>query len=218
MIVLPGWGQNSSFWENFAAKFSKIQVFDLPGFGSQPAPARTWGVPDYADWVETEIKAHAENDVVLLGHSFGGRVAGYLASKKPVWLKGLILHGAPCLYRPTLEIKLKIKAAQLLKRIGFSPIGPIKSSELKHAEQAQMGEIFRKVVNFDETDILPKVAVPTLLVWGKHDQEVPLRIAEEMQHLIKSSKLTVIENAGHNLHLEKPDLFYGIVKKFIESI
>jgi pimeloyl-ACP methyl ester carboxylesterase len=60
--------------------------------------------------------------------------------------------------------------------------------------------------------------VKTLLIWGEQDHEVPLRIAEEMKRIIRFSELKVIENAGHNTYLDKPDLFFGYVKKYISNI
>ncbi|MGC9599507.1 MAG: alpha/beta hydrolase [Minisyncoccia bacterium] len=220
IVILHGWGQDKRFWDTFAAPFRKgdVVVFDLPGFGSEPHTVPDWGVPEYAEWVTSKIESIPPegNDIVLLGHSFGGRIASYIASKDPRWLKGLILYAAPSIRRPKFSTRLKIAGAHVLKTLGVRGRGG--NPELREAEQKGMGELFRKAVSFDQTALLKKITVPTLLIWGDRDDVVPLSIAREMQRLIPNSKLTTIERAGHNAHLKNPHLFYGIVKRFIEGL
>ncbi len=228
LIILHGWGQNKQFWAEFASRFPKDQVLilDLPGFSS-PLTATyvkdekiidvtSWGIPEYADWLKNKIENLKEKNIVLLGHSFGGRIASLAASDNPGWLKGLILYASPCLYRPSFYIRFRIALAKLAKKIGFTKIG--KPQELQEAEQNKIAGVFRRAVSFDQTDLLPKIKVPTLIIWGEKDAEVPLKIGQEMNNLIKGSRLVVMDAVGHNAHLENPNLFYGIVKKFIENL
>ena len=49
-------------------------ALDLPGFGATPAPVGTWGTADYAQAV-APVFTEMSRPVVVLGHSFGGRVA-----------------------------------------------------------------------------------------------------------------------------------------------
>jgi pimeloyl-ACP methyl ester carboxylesterase len=226
LVVLPGWGQDKTFWENFAQRFlaGEVLVLDLPGFGTEPLVSDTWGIPEYAAWAKGKLAALHEDNIILLGHSFGGRVAGFVASDRPPWLKALILYAAPCLYRPKASTRFKIAAAKLLKRLGAKNIiknatqGKYANEELQQADGAGLGAIFRKIVVFDETEILPKIAVPTLLVCGGKDQYPPLVIAEEMHALISGSILRIMEHEGHNAHLENPTLFYGTIKQFLQSL
>jgi pimeloyl-ACP methyl ester carboxylesterase len=220
LIILPGWGHNKNFWTEFKSHFSegRVIVFDLPGFGEEPLAGEDWGIPQYAAWVIKKVEKFDKNDsnIVLLGHSFGGRIASFIASQNPTWLKGLILYGAPLLYRPTLSLQFKIITAKMLKKIGFSR--PVSNKELQEADNKGMGEIFRKAVVFDQTELLEKINVPTLMLWGKDDRDVPLRMAYEAQRLIPKNKLVIMDNVGHNAHLENGNLFYGTVKNFIENL
>lgn len=218
IVALHGWGENREFWDAFAGSFQKgeVIVFDLPGFGSEPLADPYWGIPEYGEWVRTKIEDLRESDIVLLGHSFGGRIASYVASQNPDWLAGLVLYGAPSLRRPTLSIRLQIAAAKTLKKLGFRGKG--RNPELREADQKGMGKIFRKSVSFDQTALLPKIKSPTLIVWGERDTTVPLRIGREMNRLIPGSKLVMINGAGHNAHLENPTLFYGTIKNFIRGL
>jgi len=226
IIVLHGWSHDKTFWVEFKSHFSngEVIVFDLPGFGEEPLAGKDWGIPEYAGWVIKKVEKIYEGEddddsnIVLLGHSFGGRIASFIASQNLTWLKGLILYGSPLLYRPTRSLRLKITAAKMLKKIGLSHPGGGGNKELQEADSKGMGHIFRKVLAFDQTELLGKINVPTLIVWGKHDRDVPLRIAYEVQRLIPQSKLVIMDNVGHNAHLENGNLFYGTVKKFLENL
>jgi pimeloyl-ACP methyl ester carboxylesterase len=56
------------------------------------------------------------------------------------------------------------------------------------------------------------------LLWGEKDDQAPLRVAKEMAKLIPRNELKIIDGAGHNTFLEKPDLFFGYVSSFIKNI
>jgi len=214
-IILHGWGHNAQLWQGLADKLPDTVAIDLPGFGDELLVKDDWGIPQYADWVQEKIKKN--NHAILIGHSFGGRVAAEIASKQSKNLKALVLAGAPCLYRPTKKTKLKIKLYKSLKT--FLPENTHKifySEDLKFA--GELKKIFRKVVVYDQTRKLKKINVPTLLIWGENDDQAPLRIAEEMSYLIPNSELKIIEKAGHNAFLEKPNLFFGWANEFIKNI
>jgi len=218
ILVLHGWGQNKESWQEIVSKFEDDTVIaiDLPGFGGEPLSNREWGIPEYAEWVEKYITTHELGNVILLGHSFGGRIASYLASKNPSWLRTLVLYGAPSIYRPSINIKVKISIYKLLKSLGFRRKNT--NQELNDADNKGLGKIFRNVVTFDQTEYLPLIRAKTLLIWGEKDTEVPLRIATEMNALISESKLVLLEGLGHNAHLENPTLFYGKIKQFCETL
>ncbi len=218
VVILHGWGHNGELWRSLAQKLgSNADFFDMPGFGEEPLVSPDWGVPEYANWVRNKIDKNTPT--ILLGHSFGGRIAAEIASKNPKWLKALILSGAPCLRRPSIAVRFKISAYKTLKHLTPAKMRQLfLSSDLKAAEQENLGLIFRNVVSYDQTKSLTNIKVPTLLIWGENDQEVPLKVAEEMQQLIKESCIKIVPNVGHNSYLQNPNLFFGYVQKFIKSL
>lgn len=218
IVILPGWEQNKNAWREFIDKFQEDQatVIELPGFGDEPRVSADWGIPQYAEWAKERIENLQEKNIALLGHSFGGRIAGFIASENPQWLKGLILYATPSIYIPNFYIRFKIVAAKFFKKIGF--LRKLKNKELQRIEKNGLGKIFRKAVSFDQTEQLPNIKTPTLIIWGRDDSEVSLKIGQEMNDLISGSKLVIMDNVGHNAHLENPILFYGIVKNFVENI
>jgi pimeloyl-ACP methyl ester carboxylesterase len=69
----------------------------------------------------------------------------------------------------------------------------------------------------DERDLLPHIAVPTLLIWGELDARSPLSVARQLEQAIPDTKLVVIPGAGHVSNLEQPELFNEAVRKFCRA-
>lgn len=220
LVILPGWTHTSDTWSSMHEKFSAYdpQIIELPGFGKVPVIDSNWGVPDYARFVTALIEKQNLTEVILLGHSFGGRIATEIASTNPTWLKAVILYAAPCIHRPATKTKIIIRLARLAKIMGIRSKKFYPNRELLEAEKLGLGKIYRNVVGYDQTEQLKQSTMPTLLLWGDQDTEAPLRLAQEMHTLIPHNQLEVIENAGHQLHLTHPHLFYGKVQQFIQSL
>ncbi len=218
VVILHGWGHSHAQWQTIVPMLAvdhQVTVIDLPGFGDEPAPDPSWGIPEYAAWAEARIRPLG--DCIVIGHSFGGRIAAYIAAKRPAWLKGLVLYGAPCLYRPFTSVKFRNFVGNLGGKLPIpeSIRRRVRGDEENAAMGAGIRSIFRRVVAFDQTEMVQDINVPTLLLWGEHDVEAPMHIAHELKKIIPGSELTVMQGAGHSAHLEQPTLFYGIVKRFL---
>lgn len=221
LILLHGWGGKKQYWSQLESQLkgtAKTLALDLPGFGDEKLVEDDWGVPEYANWVIELIKREKYEDVILVGHSFGGRVAAEIAANHPKWLSGLILDASPCLYRPSNSTLLKIRVYKLLKNMLPQPLKTLfYPSDLKDANERKLGKVFRTVVNYDQTQQLKAIQVPTLMIWGENDTEVPLRIAIEMRELISNSSLEIFENSGHFPLLDKASKYVDIVRTFINT-
>jgi pimeloyl-ACP methyl ester carboxylesterase len=220
LVILPGWNNTGDTWRDMIEKFSahNPQITELPGFGKIPIIDSSWGVSDYARFAVALIEKQNLQEVVLVGHSFGGRLAAEIASSNPPWLKAVILYAAPCIYRPATKTKIIIRLAKIAKRIGIRSKSFYPNQELLEAEKLGLGQIYRNVIGYDQTEQLKKIATPTLILWGAEDLEAPVRLAPEMQQLIQNSELEIVDKAGHQLHLTHPHLFYGKLQQFIQSL
>lgn len=231
LIILPGWGGNTQTWTNFADISEKkidTYVLDLPCFGSEPCPNEIWGVEEYANFVKFKIKEITNRPVVLLGHSFGGQVATYIAAHNPELLDKLILSGA-AVFRPAKLIKRTIygKVAKLGKLIFKLPLLQkysvqsrriiykiANSPDYSHTDGVKK-EIFKKVIRQDMVKLLPQIKTPTLIVWGTKDNYVPLRKGKKIAKLIPNAKLKVFPKGKHGLHLQIPKELFQVVYDFI---
>ena len=66
----------------------------------------------------------------------------------------------------------------------------------------------------DERDLLPRIAVPTLLIWGEADTRSPLDVARQFQNAIPDAELVLIPGEGHVSNLEKPRPFNDALRSF----
>ena len=69
----------------------------------------------------------------------------------------------------------------------------------------------------DQRDLLPRIAVPTLLIWGELDARSPLSVARQFEEAIPDAKLVVIPGAGHVSNLEQPEPFNDAVREFCRA-
>jgi pimeloyl-ACP methyl ester carboxylesterase len=69
----------------------------------------------------------------------------------------------------------------------------------------------------DLSDLLPHIAVPTLLVWGDSDARSPLNVARQFAEDIPDTELVVIEGAGHMSNLERPAQVNAAVRQFCRA-
>jgi pimeloyl-ACP methyl ester carboxylesterase len=70
----------------------------------------------------------------------------------------------------------------------------------------------------DLRDVLPRIEVPTLLLYGALDQRSPLHVATVLQARIPAAKLVVIPGVGHISNAEAPDAFNACVREFLRPL
>lgn len=77
-----------------------------------------------------------------------------------------------------------------------------------------MRNVLRVMAEADQRDLLPRIGVPTLLIWGGLDARSPLSVARRFEQAIPDVKLVVIPGAGHLSNLEQPEPFNDAVREF----
>ena len=80
-----------------------------------------------------------------------------------------------------------------------------------------MKPIFRNVIAQDLSMAMQQVSCSTLIIHGEKDIIVPVAAGQRMQRFIRNSRLEIIKNAGHFAHLEKPELVFGLIGKFVKE-
>jgi pimeloyl-ACP methyl ester carboxylesterase len=81
-----------------------------------------------------------------------------------------------------------------------------------------MAVMIRSLAEADLRDVLPRIAVPTLLLWGGADVRSPLTVAEDLLAQIPGSDLVVIPGAGHLSNVEADERFNSEVRSFLRSV
>lgn len=209
VIALHGWGRTRRDWEAVLADQDGLAV-DLPGFGATSAPPSAWTTAEYAEALLPLLSP--DSPKILVGHSFGGRIAVHMAAMAPQSVQRLILTGVPLLRTAQSNGSrepLAFRVAKALHRRGLISPGAMETYRRRYgsadyrAATGVMREILVKAVNEDYADqlrLLGAAGVPTTLVWGELDTAAPLPVAGQALALIGgSAELTVVPGAGHQL-------------------
>lgn len=198
LVFLHGWGGNREALRGIGTLFQHthtVHLLDLPGFGEASPPPADWDTVRYTDLVQEYLRARLEGSVVLVGHSFGGRLAVRLAARQVPQVEGLVLIGVPGLPQPAFTWKAVRRVwVRALRKIAFA-LRPIVGARgldwhtrtfgsADYLAAGAMRRVLVRVVNEDLTDSARQIRCPTLLLWGTDDREAPAWLAERYQALI----------------------------------
>lgn len=231
LILMHGWGCNLTTVasiEQTASLTHKVYNIDFPGFGQSPEPKQTWGVEEYTTLIETMADMLGIDSPVLIGHSFGGRVAILYASRRPT-AKVVLVDAAGLKPRRPLSYYIKVysfktakavvklvlprhKAQKTIERMRRS-----RGSADYNAATPVMQAILSRVVNEDLADRLPLIKAPTLLIWGEQDTATPLWMAQKIERLVPDAGLVSFKGCGHYSFLDNPAGFKAVLSSFLSS-
>jgi len=237
VLFLHGWGSNFASFRLFLDRISepglkyRVCAPDLPGFGQSGEPPTAWSVDDYADFVISFLAALDIRNAVLIGHSFGGRIAIKLAARGNLSIeipKMILVDSAGIRRKKTVRQMAWLFFYKAVKRIvsiehiqkKFPGLleklrKKIGSVDYRNASP-RMRECLIKTINEDLTPCLPSISCPTLLIWGENDTATPLEHAKIMEKLIPDAGLVVLKNAGHYSFLDQGYTFGRVLDSFLE--
>ncbi len=228
VVLLHGWGQSTKAFEtvsNHLSKSFKVFNLDLPGFGRSEKPPYPYGTKEYAETLKTIIEEYNIIDPIIIGHSFGGRVAIQYASNNHQVKKLVLIDSAGIVHKKALKYYVKIYLFKILKNVFKLPVlknyrnrvlSKFGSTDYKNADEF-MRKTLVKVVNEDLKDELARITCPTLLIWGTNDEVTPIQDAYIMNELLKDSGIVKIEKAGHFSYLENMSLFLSVLDVFFKE-
>ncbi len=229
VLILHGWGSSPDSWntvqEILSGQGLRVISPDFPGFGKSETPESAWNLDDYLAWTVEFIDFLKLDKLIIIGHSFGGRVAIKLSAKYPEKVEKLILCGAAGI-KPKLTVKQKLvlgtaKAGNFFfsNRLLKNAARKIFYTFLSHKDYVKanpiMKEIMKKVLAEDLFPILSQINAETLLIWGEKDKMVPLKYGRIMEREIKDAKLKIISGAGHSVYKEVPEKTASIISEFL---
>ncbi len=190
------------------AAHRRVLLIDLPGFGqSCPLPDTIRNARTCADAL-----AHLlEEPTDIIGHSFGGKVAAWLAIHHPNKVRRLVLMGASGLPRTrTLPERLRMHGIRLLGKTlksvsRFSPVNVWEQwfvprfGSVDYRNAGPLRPLLVGTLQEDLTDELIKVRHPALLLWGERDTETPLEVGKRWHALLPRSQWVPLPGKGHDL-------------------
>lgn len=185
---------------------------DLPGFGATPEPDEAWGSQDYAEALVALYSPDSASagpmlrpSVVVVGHSFGGRVALHLAASHPELVSALVLTGVPMPIgaTPAKRPPAGYRLVRGLHRLGVVGSDRMERARLRYgspdylAAQGVMRGVLVRVLAERYDEQLARLRCPVELVWADDDTAAPLEMAIGVAERLPGAVLTRCGPVGH---------------------
>lgn len=239
LVLVHGAAFDSRSWrpqvDALAGEFTVV-AWDEPGAGRSSDLPAGFGLADYAISLAALIEALGLGPAHVAGLSWGGTVAQELYRLRPELVTTLVLAGSYAGWKgslPAEEVRARVEGVRQMLAApagDFDPTLPglfagdpprefvplleeiaagVRPESLR-AQLAAMAEA-------DQRDLLPRIAVPTLLIWGELDARSPLGVARRFEEAIPDAELAVLSGCGHVSNLEAPERFNEAVRQFCRA-
>lgn len=224
-VILHWWWWNADSWLPVGQEINNlgynVYILDLPGFWDTVMD-KVYNLDDYADVVEKFVKEFNLTHIYLMWHSNWGRISLDMALRWKTDIKKLILNNSAWIKRPyTLKQKLFRLIAKTFKSLEFLPL----SKQLRNVfyrsiwwhdylkcENPYIKATFLNMISSGLKEELPKINLDTLLIRGENDTYTPLKDGKLMSELIPNSKLVIIPDERHWIHLKSPQKLFEVLK------
>ncbi len=239
IVFVHGAALDGRVWQRQLADLADeftVVAWDEPGAGRSSDVPAGFGLADYADCLAALIEELALAPAHVAGLSWGGTIAEELYRRHPELMATLILIDSYAGWKGSLpedEVRARVEGArQMLSAPAeeFDPTLPGLFAGDPPAEfltllerisadvrPESLGKQVAIMAETDQRDLLPRIAIPTLLIWGALDARSPLTVARQLEEAIPDAKLVIVRGAGHVSHLERPERVNEAVREFCRA-
>ncbi|HEX5691372.1 MAG TPA: alpha/beta fold hydrolase [Roseiflexaceae bacterium] len=218
IVAIHGAGGDAAQWkyqiEHFSRRYRVIAP-DLRGHGRSEQPRSAYSLEEFLwDFTQTLDRLHVAEPFVLMAHSFGGPIALTFAATQPQRVSRLVLVAtAPEIHlNPLIEGLLRLPMPmRTLERLR-----PVVAPQL-HAPLWVIQRVLASTLfPWRGWELLPQIAVPTLIVGGQFDLIVPASSLHRMQAQLPNARLEIVRHARHLPQIERPAAVNRAIEGFIE--
>jgi len=245
IVLLHALGTNFTQWEYVAPELSRsarVIGIDMPGCGHSERPQRPYRMADISAAISCLLDHLGIERPLIVGHSFGGRVALDIALDQPKRPAGLVLINSAglvhypaafrtlggLLLRPAVVGTLMLCLAPLfLRRIFATPtartehfieqvfgrIDPRYAYEFAHHAYPLLADLVSNV-----RDRLPEIRVPVQVLWGERDELLDFRHVEPVLAKLADVTIERLPSCGHMPNLENPEAVSATILRFRERL
>lgn len=242
-ILLHSWFHDSQMWSrniDTLAKSFKVYAMDFWGFGYSTREILDWGYPLYAEQLLRFMDALGIEKASLMGQSIGGGTSILFCTQHREKVDKIVLVTSGGMPNPPL-LMTRISCLRCVGEFLFGLPGSrrgILKTVFIHDEKSIGGGYFEDLSRFHQIrgttetllsslrknffdKLLPEInrlgemEVPILIVWGRHDRSIRLKLGQEMHKILKGSRLEILEDAAHCPNYEQPEKFNELVMGFL---
>jgi pimeloyl-ACP methyl ester carboxylesterase len=217
-------------------RFRTIAI-DWPGHGESPAPRVPAGVSSFADAAESVVEQLVPEGAVVIGNSVGGFSAARLAIRRPELVRGLVIvdGGGFAPRTPIVRGFCALMSRPWFLRAIYPAFSRSYMRSRTDADRraqatgvaitrrdpglAAVADLWRSFATpaHDLRAQAPSITAPTLLIWGRRDPVIPLRVGRRVADTIPGARLVELDT-GHVPHTSAPDEFAAELVPFIEAL
>jgi pimeloyl-ACP methyl ester carboxylesterase len=239
LAFVHGAGDDGRVWQPQLAELADeftVVAWDEPGAGRSSDVPADFGLTEYANCLAALIEAVELGPAHVAGLSWGGTVVLELYRHHPELVGTLILADTYAGWKGSLseeDVRARVEGAHRMLAAPAEELDPTLRGLFVGDPPAEFvslladmaadvrPESFRVALlvmaEADERDLLPRITVPTLLIWGEQDVRSPLSVARQFERAIPDAQLVVIPRAGHFSNLERPEEFNDAVREFCRT-
>lgn len=227
LLLLHGLFGALSNWEGVVNRFSKKFRVIIPMLPIYEMPIKDAGLEGLRAFLEDFVKFKNLGDLIIMGNSLGGHVALVYTLKNKEKVRKLILTGSSGLFEDSMggSYPKRGNYEYIKERVAYTFFDPAVASKDLVDEVFEVTNSIPKCMRIvaiaksaqrnNMADEIPKIDIPTLLVWGLNDTITPPVVAYEFNRLIPNSELKFIDRCCHAPMMEHPELFNELVEDFL---
>ena len=246
VVFLHGLLTSSYLWRNITHGLTyrnTVYQPDLMGFGfSEKPPNVSYSLDTYVAQLGAFLDTLHLDEPILVGHDIGASIVLLYTLRNPNKVHKLVLMSMPS--ATALPLSLQLLRTRLVGRLltgdwflrrflrggvanQILMTGPLLDAYIRpyHEDPGAWPALIRwarefNFASFLEQEIHPKLStlqLPTLVVWGSQDRDVPVAVGQELNRALPSSEIAVILRSGHNVPEERPEAVRAVLKEFIDK-
>ena len=224
----------------------RIIIPDLPACGSSDLLEGKHNLKNYSDWLNDFLTKLSIDEAIIIGHSFGSRIALVFTNHYPKKVKGLVLI-TPVLkvdglfnrvlsaYYGITGLMPKYLQKMMLSNEFGKKMGDMiifkstnrklhkeiierDTKEIKKTKPQVSIEIFDEFYKFSLIPVGKEIKKESLIIACDQDRISPLGPIREVARQLPNVKLKIMKDCGHLVPLEKPKSTAMIIKKWLTTI
>jgi pimeloyl-ACP methyl ester carboxylesterase len=227
LLLLHGLFGALSNWEGVVNRFSQNFKVLIPMLPIYEMPIKEAGLEGLRKFVEDFVALKKLENMIIMGNSLGGHIALLYTLNNGDKVRKLILTGSSGLFEDSMggSYPKRGNYTYIKERVSYTFYDPnVASKELVDEvfeitnsipKCMRIVAIAKSAQRHNMADEIPKIKIPTLLVWGLNDPITPPVVAYEFNRLIPNSDLKFIDRCCHAPMMEHPEKFNELVEDFL---
>jgi len=229
LLLLHGLFGALSNWKSVVDKFSTNYRVVIPVLPIYEMPIREADLDGLVAYVKAFIDQKQISGITLMGNSLGGHVALIYTLENQEKIKRLVLTGSSGLFENAMGGSFPKRGSYdyIKERVEYTFYDP-KTATKEYVDEVfettksipkcmRIVSIAKSAQRHNMAKEIPKIKVPTLLIWGLNDTITPPMVAHEFNKLIPRSKLRFIDKCCHAPMMEHPGKFNEILGDFLNE-